>query len=300
MLQQTQVATVINYFNAFVARFPTLSDLANADIDEVLALWAGLGYYSRARNLHKSARIILSKFNGDFPLAFTDVLSLPGVGESTAGAVLSLGAKQRHPILDGNVKRVLSRYRQIDGHYSAASVLKTLWQEADLHTPAKACAEYTQAIMDLGATVCTRSKPRCGACPVSKHCQANLRQTQDQYPHKKPRKLKPTKSTAMLIFQNEKGGVFLHKRPDKGIWGGLWSLIECDDSDSAITKTVKSHNGLARVEKTLPQFKHSFSHYHLLIRPVLVSSPGFKRGYENPDKLSKGVPAPVKKILSQL
>jgi A/G-specific adenine glycosylase len=300
MLQQTQVATVISYFNAFIVRFPTLRDLANADIDEVLALWAGLGYYSRARNLHKSARIILTKFNGNFPLTFTDVLSLPGVGESTAGAILSLGAKQRHPILDGNVKRVLSRYRQIEGHYSKASVLKTLWQEADFHTPNKASAKYTQAIMDLGATVCTRSKPKCAACPVCKHCQANLQQTQNQYPHKKPRKLKPTKSIAVLILQNEKGGVFLNKRPDKGIWGGLWSLIECADSDFAITKTIKSHNVMAKVEKILPQFKHSFSHYHLLIRPVLISSPGLKRGYENPDKLSKGVPAPIKKILSQL
>jgi A/G-specific adenine glycosylase len=300
MLQQTQVATVINYFNAFIARFPTLNDLANADIDEVLALWAGLGYYSRARNLHKSARIILSKFNCDFPLELTDVLGLPGVGASTAGAILSLGAKQRHPILDGNVKRVLSRYRQIEGHYSVASVLKTLWQEADFHTPNKASAQYTQAIMDLGAIVCTRSKPKCSICPISEHCQANLHQTQDQYPHKKPRKLKPTKPTAMLIFQNEKGEVYLNKRPDKGIWGGLWSLIECDDSDPVITKTVKLHNTLARVEKTLPQFKHSFSHYHLLIRPILVSSPGLKCGYENPDMLSKGVPAPVKKILSQL
>jgi A/G-specific adenine glycosylase len=300
MLQQTQVATVISYFNTFIAQFPTLRKLADADIDEVLALWAGLGYYSRARNLHKSAQIILAKFDGDFPLVFTDVLSLPGVGESTAGAILSLGAKQRHPILDGNVKRVLSRYRQIEGHYSAASVLKILWQEADFHTPNKTNAKYTQAIMDLGATVCTRSKPKCNACPISEHCQANLCQTQNKYPHTKPRKLKPTKSTAMLIFQNEKGGVFLNKRPDKGIWGGLWSLVECDDSDSDITKTIKSHNTLAKIEKTLPQFKHSFSHYHLLIRPVLISSPGLRRGYENPDKFNKGVPTPVKKILSQL
>jgi len=300
MLQQTQVATVISYFNTFIAQFPTLRKLADADIDDVLALWAGLGYYSRARNLHKSAQIILAKFDGDFPLVFTDVLSLPGVGESTAGAILSLGAKQRHPILDGNVKRVLSRYRQIEGHYSAASVLKILWQEADFHTPNKANAKYTQAIMDLGATVCTRSKPKCNACPISQHCQANLCQTQNKYPHKKPRKLKPTKSTAMLIFQNEKGGVFLNKRPDKGIWGGLWSLVECDDSGSDITKTIKSHNTLAKIEKTLPQFKHSFSHYHLLIRPVLISSPGLRRGYENPDKFNKGVPTPVKKILSQL
>jgi len=300
MLQQTQVATVISYFNAFIARFPTLSDLAEADIDEVLALWAGLGYYSRARNLHKSAHIISTKFNGDFPLAFTDVLDLPGIGKSTAGAILSLGAKQRHPILDGNVKRVLSRYRQIEGHYSSASVLKILWHEANFHTPNKACAEYTQAIMDLGATVCTRSKPKCNACPISEHCQANLCQTQDQYPHTKQRKLKPTKATAMLVFLNEKGEVYLDKRPNKGVWGGLWSLIECEDCDSVIKKTVKSHNTMARVEKILPQLKHSFSHYHLLIRPVLVSSPSLKRGYEDLGKLSKGVPAPVKKILSQL
>jgi len=300
MLQQTQVATVIDYFEAFIRRFPTLPDLANADIDDVLAQWAGLGYYSRARNLHKSANIVFSEFNGEFPLSFDDVTNLPGIGQSTAGAVLSLGAKQRHPILDGNVKRVLSRYQQIEGHYGNASVLKTLWREADFHTPEHACPEYTQAIMDLGATVCTRSNPKCGACPISKHCQANLHQTQSQYPHKKPKKLKPTKSTVMLVFRNEKGRVYLYKRPNKGIWGGLWSLIECADSAKAITDTIRSHNAVAKVEKTLPQFKHSFTHYHLLITPVLVSSPSITLGYENPSKLSKGVPAPVKKILSQL
>jgi A/G-specific adenine glycosylase len=300
MLQQTQVTTVIDYFNAFIARFPTLSDLAGADIDEVLALWAGLGYYTRARNLHKSANIILAKFDGEFPLDFDSVLSLPGVGDSTAGAILSLAAEQRHPILDGNVKRVMSRYRQIEGHYSGASVLKTLWQEADFHTPEKACAEYTQAIMDLGATVCTRNKPKCSACPISEHCQANLCQTQDQYPHKKPTKLKPTKSIAMLIFQNEQGEVYLNRRPEKGVWGGLWSLIECDVNNRAIAKAIKSHNTMAKVERLLPRFKHSFTHYHLLITPVLVSSPGLGLGYQSPSTHGKGVPTPVKKILSLL
>ena len=300
MLQQTQVATVIDYFRAFIKRFPTLDDLARADIDDVLAQWAGLGYYSRARNLHKSANIIFSDFGGKFPLDFDSVIGLPGIGQSTAGAILSLGAKQRHPILDGNVKRVLCRYQQIGGHYNNATTLKTLWREADYHTPTQACPEYTQAIMDLGAAVCTRSNPKCGACPINKHCQANLCQTQDLYPHKKPKKLKPTKSTAMLIFRNEKGGVYLNKRPDKGIWGGLWSLVECADNNQAITKAIKSHSTMAKVERLLPQFKHSFSHYHLLITPVLVSSPDLRRGYQSPSMHGKGVPTPVQKILSQL
>ena len=300
MLQQTQVATVIDYFRAFIKRFPTLNDLAKASVDDVLAQWAGLGYYSRARNLHKSANLIISEFGGEFPLNFDDVISLPGIGKSTAGAILSLGAKQRHPILDGNVKRVLSRYRQIEGHYSSASVLKTLWREADYRTPKQACPEYTQAIMDLGATVCTHNNPKCGTCPIGEHCQANLCQTQDQFPHKKSKKLRPTKSTAMLIFRNEKGGVYLNKRPDKGIWGGLWSLIECADNKHAITKAVKSHNTMAKVERLLPQFKHSFSHYHLLITPVLVSSPDLRQGYQSPSMHGKGVPTPIKKILSQI
>ena len=298
MLQQTQVNTVIDYFNTFVERFPTLGDLAKANIDEVLAQWAGLGYYSRARNLHKSAQLIFSKHDGEFPHDFESVLSLPGIGQSTAGAILSIGAKQRHPILDGNVKRVLSRYHQIEGHYSKPSVLKTLWREADFHTPEFACPEYTQAIMDLGAMVCTRSKPKCGQCPIAQHCRSNIQQTQGQYPSKKPNKAKPTKTISMLVFRNESGNVYLCKRPDKGIWGGLWSLLECDDAN--LSGSIKSHNPLATIERALPQFKHSFTHYHLLITPVLISSPGLVVNYENLKELSKGVPAPVKKILSQL
>lgn len=298
MLQQTQVNTVIDYFNAFIKRFPTLGDLANANVDEVLAQWAGLGYYSRARNLHTSAKLILSRFGGEFPQDYESVIALPGIGQSTAGAILSLGAKQRHPILDGNVKRVLSRYHQIEGHHSKSSVLKALWREADFHTPDLACPEYTQAIMDLGAMICTRNKPKCGACPIAQHCRSNINQTQNQYPAKKPSKVKPSKTTWMLVFRNESGGVYLGKRPDKGIWGGLWSFLECDEAD--LSESIRSHNSLATIEQTLPQFRHSLTHYHLLITPVLIFSPGLVVDYENPRELSKGVPAPVKKILSQL
>jgi len=300
MLQQTQVSTVIDYFEAFIKRLPSIDALAKADIDEVLELWAGLGYYSRARNLHKTARIICNDFGGVFPLTFSDVISLPGVGRSTAGAILSLATKQRHAILDGNVKRVLSRYERIKGHYSKASVLNTLWHRAEHHTPNSSCEDYTQAIMDLGATVCTRSKPKCALCPLAKHCQANISHSQDQYPHKMPKKVKPTNSTALLVFQNEEGEVYLAKRPDKGIWGGLWSLIECEDKEEVIKQTIKSHNKLAKIQGSLPQFRHSFTHYHLLIRPILISSPGLKSGYQKSSAHGKGVPAPINKILSQL
>ena len=171
MLQQTQVATVVDYFNNFIISFPTVVELANADEEEVLAKWAGLGYYSRARNLHKSAKIILSKYQGIFPTSYSELIALPGVGESTAGAILSLAYNQPQPILDGNVKRVLSRYHRVAGHYSDSKTLKELWVLAKYHTPSKQNANYTQAIMDLGATICTPRKPLCSRCPVSKHCE---------------------------------------------------------------------------------------------------------------------------------
>ena len=238
--------------------------LANADQEEVLASWAGLGYYSRARNLHKSAKIVLSEYRGIFPTSHSELISLPGIGESTAGAILSLACNQPRPILDGNVKRVLSRYHRVAGHYSDSKVLNEFWRLAKYHTPSKQNANYTQAIMDLGATICVPHKPLCSRCPVSRHCKANICNDQESFPQKKAKTIKPEKSLAFLAYRNDKGEIYLVKRPDKGVWGGLWSFEECEDTETAITAAIKEHNLEASIVSSLPKFKHSFTHYHLM------------------------------------
>jgi len=300
MLQQTQVATVVDYFNKFVANFPTLDALANADEDEVLTNWAGLGYYSRARNLHKSAKIILSEHQGVFPTRHYELTALPGIGESTAGAILSLACNQPHPILDGNVKRVLSRHNRVVGHYSNSKTLKELWRLAKYHTPSKQSAEYAQAIMDLGATICKSRKPLCSKCPVSRNCKANLCNDQTSFPQKKARKARPEKSLVFLIYRNNKGHIYLAKRPNKGVWSGLWSFAECEDTEAAITAAIKEHNKGASIVSSLPKFRHNFTHYRLWIRPIIINSPDLEKSYHNINNLALGVPAPVKKIISTL
>jgi len=300
MLQQTQVVTVIDYFNNFVAIFPTVVALANADEEKVLANWAGLGYYSRARNLHKSAKIIISEHQGIFPTSYSKLIALPGIGKSTAGAILSLACNQPCPILDGNVKRVLSRQCRVVGHYSNSKTLKELWQLAKYHTPSKQNAEYAQAIMDLGATICKPHKPLCSKCPVSRNCKARLCSDQESFPQKKASTIRPEKSLAFLAYHNNKGEVYLVKRPNKGVWGGLWSFVECDDNEAAIAAAIKAHNLKASIVSSLPKFKHSFTHYRLWIRPIIIHSPGLEKDYHNIKKLVLGVPAPVKKIISML
>ena len=300
MLQQTQVSTVIDYFNNFIQQFPTLSALANASEDEVLAQWAGLGYYARARNLHACAKIIINTYRGDFPTDFEQVVGLPGVGESTAGAILSISYGQNHAILDGNVKRVLSRYHQVKGHYGQSKTLKELWHLARQHTPSMRNGDYTQAIMDLGATLCTRSNPRCSCCPIKDDCQAQQHNTQAEYPNPKPKKNKPSRSIAMLIYQNEHQHIYLQKRPAKGIWGGLWSFIECDDNRQSISQTIQKFSPDAYIEKSLPAIKHSFTHYHLLINPIVVNCPDRTKDFRALSELNIGLPTPVSKIVRQL
>ncbi len=301
MLQQTQVITVIGYFNRFIKAFPDIEALAKAKEDKVMAAWAGLGYYSRALNLHKAAKIVASKYGGILPKNFDEAVSLPGIGPSTAGAILSLGWNLKAPILDGNVKRVLSRYHRVEGHYSTGLVMKELWRLASLHTPSAKNAKYTQAIMDIGATICTPKNPSCENCPISSHCSAFLNNEQEMFPHKKPTKLsKPERNTTFLIFKNEKQEIFLKKRPNQGIWGGLWSFEECQDKDSIILQQIRQHNGNATILRRLEKFKHSFTHYDLWISPVLIDSPGGSGNYYKKGSLSKGVPAPVKKIIHSL
>ena len=221
MLQQTQANTAITYFESFMKRFPAVADLANASQDEVLRLWAGLGYYARGRNLHKSAQVIVNHYQGSFPNTIAALTKLPGIGRSTAGAIVSLAYNQPAAILDGNAKRVLARMYAIDGWPGKAQVNKQLWALAESHTPKKRCADYTQAMMDLGATLCTRSQPGCSQCPARTQCLAFKQGNPKDYPGKKPKKRLPSKHTQFLMVINHRGEILLEKRPAVGIWGGF-------------------------------------------------------------------------------
>lgn len=268
MLQQTQVKTVIPYFQRFMQRFPDVRALAEAPEDEVLHHWTGLGYYARARNLHKAAKQIVDHHHGNFPESLEQVIALPGIGRSTAGAVLSIASGQSHSILDGNVKRVLARYFAIDGWPGNKAVENTLWELADQLTPTERTNHYTQAMMDMGATVCTRSKPRCDACPVQSGCLAYATGRQSELPASKPKKVLPEKHTCMVIpmWQQQ---VLLYKRPPSGLWGGLWGLHEVAGPDNVSEKA--SELGLGEYQaQHLDAFRHTFSHFHLHIQPIIL------------------------------
>jgi len=273
MLQQTQVNTVIPYYLKFMESFPDVMALANADQDEVLKHWSGLGYYARARNLHKAPQTIRDNYAGKFPENIEQVIELSGIGRSTAGAILSIACQQSHAILDGNVKRVLARYFAIEGWPGKAAVQKQLWHHAEALLPAhrlKRTADYTQAMMDLGATICTRAKPKCVSCPLNADCQAlSLGRPQD-YPQAKPKKTLPERSCIMLIMQNKQGEVFLQKRPPTGIWGSLWCFPQFELIDQLgqwLSDEFELH--LANYE-TLPRLIHTFSHFRLTILPLLL------------------------------
>ncbi len=268
MLQQTQVSTVIPYYLKFMERFPDIDSLANAPQDEVLHHWTGLGYYARARNLHKSAQVIRDEYGSIFPKNFDQVLLLPGIGRSTAGAVLSLSLNQHHSILDGNVKRVLARHGAIAGWPGKKPVENRLWELTDELTPAIDVQKYNQAMMDIGASICSRSKPACSECPVALDCQAQLSGHQAQYPGKKPKKVTPEKVAFMLVMS--KGDlVLLEKRPPTGIWGGLWCFPQFTSIDELNDYLATKGLEVSRKEE-LPGFRHTFSHFHLDISPIHV------------------------------
>ncbi|NNJ84652.1 MAG: A/G-specific adenine glycosylase [Gammaproteobacteria bacterium] len=274
MLQQTQVATVTDYFERFMARFPTVRRLAAAELDEVLALWSGLGYYARARNLHKAAGIIHARYDDRFPDTFDAVHSLPGIGRSTAGAILALAFGQRHAILDGNVKRVLTRHHAIAGWPGETAVSNRLWAIAEAHTPHRRIAQYTQAMMDLGATVCTRTRPACPHCPLRESCLAHANGEQERFPTKRPKKTLPVRVTIfVMVMHQDKHGRFLllEKRPATGIWGGLWSFPECAPEADLDAWCVERFGSAPNSVAHLPPFRHTFTHFHLDIRPVLVA-----------------------------
>jgi A/G-specific adenine glycosylase len=273
MLQQTQVNTVVPYFARFMQRFPQLNLLAAASVDEVLHLWAGLGYYSRARNLHRAAQMVMQQFNGDFPATLAELQMLPGIGQSTAGAILAIAFQQPAAILDGNVKRVLSRLHAITTPVNDKNTERMLWQLANHYTPRVRVADYTQAMMDLGATLCTRSKPQCAICPFTAHCAAHYQGIAAQLPQKKAARVLPVRA-AMFIIAKKGAHLLLQKRPPTGIWGGLWSFPEIASSldKAAVYDFCRQQYGLT-VKKyaLLAPFRHTFSHYHLDISPVVVT-----------------------------
>ncbi len=269
MLQQTQVTTVIPYYLRFMESFPDIIALARASTDDVLGHWSGLGYYARARNLHRAAQLIRDEHNGIFPSSFDQVVELSGIGRSTAGAILSLARNKRYPILDGNAKRVLARFHAVDGWPGKTAVSKKLWALADEHTPRHDVANYTQAIMDLGATVCTRSKPNCKSCPISDACAALKLDAVDDYPGRKTAKEKPLRQTHMVLAHIN-GAVYLERRPSNGIWGGLWSLPELAAETDVTNWCERELNARPAELEHWNTIRHSFTHYDLDIQPIAV------------------------------
>jgi A/G-specific adenine glycosylase len=306
MLQQTQVTTVIPYYQRFMQSFPDLHSLASADLDQVLAHWAGLGYYSRARNLHRAAQIIVQDFGGQFPNELDQLQNLPGIGRSTAGAIMAQALNRRGVILDGNVKRVLARYHGISEWPGRSAIQKQLWELADRHTPDDRLADYSQAIMDLGATLCNR-KPQCDQCPLIKNCAAHRHQLTDQIPAKKPRKPQPLREVHMLIMRNSEGAILLERRPPTGIWGGLWSLPECMAEE--LEGHLKEWPGSADVLEIWEPREHQFSHFRLRYTPVEIDyqvnnhqllDSDQRIWYKKKGEMVLGMPAPIKTLLNQL
>ena len=310
MLQQTQVATVIPYYSRFMERFGDVAALASADLDEVLHYWSGLGYYARARNLHQAAQDVMARWDGRFPNQQADLETLPGIGRSTAAAILSLAFEQRAAILDGNVKRVLSRYHGVEGWSGQSRVLAELWRLAEGHTPNSRCAAYTQAIMDLGATVCTRKRPACTLCPMARDCVAACTGRQAEIPAPRPRRDRPTRRQAVVVARNAEGAVLLQRRPGNGVWGGLWSFPELDVEETAenwcrlrLKQTVLKARPLAPVH-------HAFTHFDLIMEPRCLEVESSTMIMDNRDWLwykarddddrRVGIPAPVQNLLTQL
>jgi len=306
MLQQTQVQTAIPYFERFVHELPTLPDLAAADLDRVVTLWAGLGYYARARNLHAAARLCVVRHDGQLPDDFDALSALPGIGRSTAGAILAQAHGLRFAILDGNVKRTLCRHHGIAGWPGSTAVEKILWELAERHLPDSRLADYSQAIMDFGATLCTRSDPSCVLCPLQDSCVALREGRIEQLPESRPGKPLPERRTMMLVLRDDAARVLLARRPPTGVWSGMWSLPEVADHDEA--REFVAHNTTADFDANtpLPLIEHTFSHYRLHIAPLLwTNTAGATRVGDNDaqrwhalDALDEvGLPAPVRKLL---
>jgi len=308
MLQQTQVATVIPYYELFMIAFPDVASLADASLDEVLRHWSGLGYYARARNLHAAARVVRDEHGGEFPEDFEEVVALPGIGRSTAGAILALASNERHAILDGNVKRVLARYHAIPGWPGRSAVLNRLWEKSEAHLPDARVSDYTQAVMDLGATVCTRARPDCPSCPLATDCEAHAAGRETDFPAPRPKQRnRPQRSTVMLLALNG-DEIWLERRPVEGIWGGLWSLPELESETGLDEFLERRFAARAAAVERWETLRHSFSHYDLDIRPLAVRLAGASRTLADAGKGAwypsagppVGVAAPVAKLIERL
>ncbi len=307
MLQQTQVATVIPYYQRFLARFPDVLTLAAADEEVVLALWSGLGYYARARNLHRAAQRVATSPGAKFPQDVAGLMKLPGVGRTTAAAIAAFAYGHCHAILDGNVRRVLTRTFAVSGYPGSALVEKGLWALAESLLPRERIEAYTQGLMDIGATLCTQRQPRCGNCPLRKVCQAYLTQTISDFPTPKAVRTIPERTTQMLLVRQGDHWL-LEKRPRRGIWGGLWSFPEIALEDDP-EECLRIGWGLkAQSVSTLPPFRHAFTHYRLIIHPVCLAvgerktlpDSGDHLWLDQADVLSAAIPTPVRKILKLL
>lgn len=311
MLQQTQVATVIPYFERFMARFPDVHALAAAPQDDVLHLWTGLGYYARARNLHKAAKVVVDEYGGEFPTHDLEAMTdLPGIGRSTAGAIVSISTGRRAAILDGNVKRVLARLHAIDGWPGKSDVLARLWELAERYTPSHRLPDYTQAMMDLGAIICTRGKPSCLLCPFEDVCVAHGQGEERRYPGSKPRQHLPTRHTQMLLLQDDEGRVLLEQRPPSGLWGGLWGFPQFENEESLNDWLERNCYGVHLASAWQP-FTHTFTHFRLEITPrparlssssmVALVAEGTPRRWVVPaEPVNVGLAAPVKTLLAKL
>ena len=306
MLQQTQVATVIPYYRRFVASFPTITTLAAASEEQVLTHWSGLGYYARGRNLHRAAQIIAGQYGGEFPRRFDQILELPGIGRSTAAAICALAWHERRAILDGNVKRVLARYCGISGSPGEKEVEARLWQQAEALLPKSEVAVYTQALMDLGATVCIRSKPKCNDCPVRSNCVALQSGRVSELPTPRPRKAVPERNTTFLLLMSGRD-ILLEKRPSSGIWGGLWCPPQFDDEETAKDWFVRSGMEASHGER-LETFSHTFTHFRLYITPLKIqlsrkplraAQPG-SVWLDVEEALGAAIPTPVRSLLKEL
>lgn len=312
MLQQTQVVTVIPYYQRFMARFPDVASLAAAPIDDVLHLWSGLGYYARGRNLHRAAQLVQERHGGRLPADIDELQTLPGIGRSTAGAILALALDQRHPILDGNVKRVLTRYHAIDEWPGRTEVLRRLWLLADEATPSLRVRDYTQAIMDLGATLCTRTRPGCERCPLAAGCAARRTGRPASYPRSKPRADKPARDVTVLLLNNDAGEILLQRRPPTGIWGGLWSLPELPPEtaadEHAIDEWCARSLGLRLgARQALPPLRHEFTHFTLTLSPLQALAEALPGVMEEADRVwyngalsgAYGMAAPIRRLIER-
>ena len=306
MLQQTQVASVIPYYQRFLARFPDLASLAAASEDEVLAHWSGLGYYARGRNLRRAAQLVMARHGGVFPDDFAAVADLPGIGRSTAAAILAFSFGQRRAILDGNVKRVLARCFGIEGYPGVKAVENALWQKAEALLPDSGIETYTQALMDLGATLCSR-KPACGPCPLRDGCVAWNQNRLAELPAPRPRKPLPQKETAMLVLLRQ-GEVYLEKRPPTGIWGGLWSFPEIALEEDALAACRARFGVEGRSLPPMPDFVHTFTHFRLKVQPRPVAVTAWRSEVRQggglwlplDEALGAAVPTPVRRLLEKL